>query len=54
MSTYVLKENEIKIVRPKYNPETGEFLGLYETVGFMVVRESPEEVLLSYRFDRQI
>ena len=29
------------MIRPKYNAETGEFLGLYETVGFMVVRGSP-------------
>ena len=41
ISTYVLKENEVKMIRPKYNAETGEFLGLYETVGFMVVRRSP-------------
>ena len=53
MSTYVLKENEVKIVRPKYNPETGEFLGLYETVGFMVVRGSPEEVFLNYGYDKE-
>ena len=44
ISTYVLKENEVKMIRPKYNIETGKFLGLYETVGFMVVRGSPEEI----------
>ena len=53
MSTYVLKENEVKIVRPKYNPETGKFLGLHETVGFMVVRRSPEEVFFNYGYDKE-
>ena len=36
MWSYVLKENEVKMIRTKYNPETGEFLGLYKTIGFMV------------------
>ena len=40
MSTYTLKENELKVVRPKYNAETWKFLGLYETVGYSVVRGS--------------
>ena len=53
MSTYVLKESEVKMVRPKYNPETGEFLGLYETVGFMVVRGSPEEVFFNYGYHKE-
>ena len=52
MSSYILKENEVRIVRPKCNPETGEFLGLYETVGFMVVRGSPEEVFFNYGYDK--
>ena len=53
MSTYILKKNEVKMVRPKYNPETAEFLGLYETVKFMVVRGSPEEVFFNYGFDKE-
>ena len=38
ISTYVLKENKVKMIRPKYNAETGEFLGVYETVGFMILK----------------
>ena len=49
--TYVLKESEVKMIRPKYNAETGEFLGLYEAVGFMVVRGSPDEVF-NYGYDK--
>lgn len=52
ISTYVLKENEVKMIRPKYNPETGKFLGLYEMVRFMVVRKSPEEVFFNYGYNK--
>ena len=41
------------MVRPKYNPETGEFLRLYETVRFMVVRGSPEEIFFNYGYDKE-
>ena len=40
------------MIRPKYNAETREFLGLYETVGFMVVRGSPDEVFFNYGYDK--
>ena len=48
ISTYQLKEREVRIVRPKYNRETGEFLGLYETIGFIVIRGDAEEVFFIY------
>ena len=40
------------MVRPKYSSETGEFLGLCETVGFLVVRGDAEEIFLNYEFDK--
>ena len=52
ISTYVLKENKVKMIRPKSNAETGEFLGLYETVRFMVVRGSPDEVFFNYGYNK--
>ena len=52
ISTYVLKENEVKMMRPKYNAEVGKFLSIYETVGFMVVRGSPDEVFFSHGYDK--
>ena len=52
MSTYILKENEVKMVRTKYNSETGIFLGLYETVVFVVVKGSPEEVSFNYGYHK--
>ena len=50
--TYVLKANKIKMIRPKYNAQTGEFLGLYETVGFMVVRGSLDDVFFNYGYNK--
>ena len=52
ISTYFVKENKVKMIRPKYNAETGEFLGLYETIGFMAVRGSPDEVFFNYGYDK--
>ena len=32
----------LKMIRPCYDPETEEFKGMYETIGYLVVRGSPE------------
>ena len=40
------------MIRPKYNAQTGEFLGLYETVGFMVVRGSLDDVFFNYGYNK--
>ena len=54
INTYQLKEEgEVKMVGPKYIPETGEFLGISETVGFIVIRGSPKEVFFNYGYDRE-
>ena len=51
ISSYVCKERETKLVRPRYDPTTGDFLGLYETVSFLVVRGDEEDHFLNYRYD---
>ena len=38
IETYELKDREVKYYFPRYNKETGEFLGVYKTVGLLVVR----------------
>ena len=53
MSSYTPKDNEVIMIRPRYDPETGEFKGLYETIGYLVVRGSPEEVIFNYGYDRE-
>ena len=53
MSSYTPKENEVKMIRPRYDPKMGELKGLYETIGYLVVRGSPKEVFFNYRYDRE-
>ena len=36
IQSYKCKEEEVKYYCPKYDRDTGKFLGLYETVGFLV------------------
>ena len=43
LKIYLTKEREDKIIRPRYEPTTGEFLGLYETTGFVVIRGDEDE-----------
>ena len=38
LKDYVPKDNEAKIVRPKYDVVSGQFLELVETLGYLTVR----------------
>ena len=51
VANYVCKEREVKFVRPRYNPTTGEFFNLYEQIGFLIVRGDEDEHFLNYGFD---
>ena len=51
IQNYQCKDDEVKYYRPKYDKDTGKFLGLYEAVGFLVVREDPFEVFLLYGYN---
>ena len=53
IQSYECKEDEVKYYRPKYDRDSGEFLGLYETVGYLVVRGDPSEIFLSYGYDTE-
>ena len=53
ISKYELKGREVKFFHPRYNKDTGEFLGLYETDGFLVVCGDAEEIFLNYGFDKK-
>ena len=48
---FKIKENKAKYYCPRYDANTGKFLGLYETIGFLVVRGETFEVFLSYRYN---
>ena len=49
----VCEKDEVKYYRSRYDRDTGKFLGLYETVGFLVVRRDPYEMFLSYGYDAE-
>ena len=53
LENYVCQDREIKIYRPRYDLVTGNFLGLHETLGFIVVRGDPEEHFLDYGYCKQ-
>ena len=47
-----LRENKVRMTRPKYNTSTGEFKGLHKTIGFLVVRGAPDEIFFNYSYDQ--
>ena len=54
LENYVYQDREVKIYRPRCDPATGNFLGLYKTLGFIVVRGEPEEHFLDYGYYKKI
>ena len=51
--SYECNKDEVKYYHTKYDRDTGKFLGIYEAVGFLVVRGNPFEVFLSYGYDTE-
>ena len=50
ISNYVCQDREVNIYRLKYDTVTGTFLVLYETLGYLNVRDDPNEHFLDYEF----
>ena len=50
LHSYECGNREVKMYRPKYDKMTGVFLGLYETLGYVMVRGDPQEHFLDYGF----
>ena len=50
LHSYECGDREVKMYRPKYDKMTGAFLGLYETLGYIMVRGDPQEHFLHYGF----
>ena len=46
--SYVCREREVKIIRPRYEPTIAEFLGLHKTIGFIAPRGDDNEHFLNY------
>ena len=50
IANYVCKNREVKFHRQRYDTSTGQFLGLYETIGHLFVRSDDKKHFLNYGF----
>ena len=44
----VCQDREVKLFRSRYDPVTGNFLGLYEILGYIMIKGDPEEHVFDY------
>ena len=49
----VCQDREVKLFRSRYDPVTGNFLGLYEILGYIMIKGDPEEHVLDYGHSKQ-
>ena len=52
IDNYELKKDEVKILRPKYDPVRGEFLGIEYCITLVTVRDDPEEQFFYYGYNK--
>ena len=53
LKNYIPKKNEAKIVRPKYDVISGQFLGLVETLVYLTVRGNERECFFDYGYSKE-
>ena len=53
IESYELKEDEVKILRSRYDPVSGEFLGIEYYVALITVRNDPEEQFFDYGYIKE-
>lgn len=53
VESYELKDDEVKTLRPRYNMETGEFLGIEYAVSVITVRNDPNENFFDYGYNKE-
>ena len=53
IESYKLTEDEVKILRPRYNLTTGEFLAIEYSVGIITVRNDPNEQFFNYGYNKE-
>ena len=54
IESYELKDDEVKILRSRYDPVSGEFLGIEYCIGVITVRNDPEEQFFDYGYIQKI
>ena len=52
IESYELKDYEVKILRTRYDPIGGEFLGIEYCVALDTVKNDPEEQFLDYGYNK--
>ena len=53
LKNYIPKANEAKIVRPKYDVVSGQFLVLVETLAYLTVRGDERECFFDYGYTKE-
>ena len=53
ITNYVFKDREVKLYWPRNDQVTGNFQGLYEIIGYIIVRGNPEEHFFDYGFCKE-
>ena len=52
LKNYQLKSDEVKLIKPKYDPVNGQFLGLINSLGYLTVR-GEQEHFFDYGFNKE-
>ena len=52
IKSYVLNDDEVKILRSRYDPVSGEFLGIEYCIAVITVRNDPEEQFFDYGYSK--
>ena len=52
IENYELKDDEVKILRSRCDPVSGEFLGIEYCIGVTTVRNDPEEQFFDHRYTK--
>ena len=52
IESYVCASNEVKLLSPVYELESGQFKGIRKQMAFIVLRGDSDETFLSYGFDK--
>ena len=53
LKNYQLKSDKVKLIKPKYDPVSGQFLGLIETLGYLTVCSDEQEHFFDYGYNKE-
>ena len=53
IESYELNDNEVKVLRPRYDPVSGEFLGIEYCVDLVTVRNDQDEQFFDYGYYKE-